>query len=172
MLVAGAVLSPGKRTITQALRVMGLADQPGFRRYHEALSRARWDSREVARRLLIHLLAALWPSGEVVSQPARTIASRCAIIRCGRNVGPSLGPFGRTILPLDQAPTLHRLRGHLLGDPIAIAITKMRKVELKRSASIRPFRSLPAASGRRSGSTLIASAFSCVTTSRGAVRLA
>jgi len=41
VLVAGAVLAPGKRTVTQALRVMGLADQPGFGRYHEALNRAR-----------------------------------------------------------------------------------------------------------------------------------
>ena len=76
VLVAGAVLSPGKRTITQALRVMGLADQPGFRRYHEALSRARWDSREVARRLLMHLLAVLWPSGEVVIAIDDTIERR------------------------------------------------------------------------------------------------
>jgi hypothetical protein len=66
VLVAGAVLAPGKRTVTQALRVMGLADQPGFGRYHEVLNRARWDAREVARRLLLHLLAVLWPSGEVV----------------------------------------------------------------------------------------------------------
>lgn len=29
VLVAGAVLSPGKRTVTQALRVMGLASSPG-----------------------------------------------------------------------------------------------------------------------------------------------
>ena len=28
VLVAGAVLAPGKRTVTQALRVMGLADKP------------------------------------------------------------------------------------------------------------------------------------------------
>jgi hypothetical protein len=66
VLVAGAVLAPGKRTVTQALRVMGLADQPGFGRYHEALNRARWDARDVARRLLLHLLAVLWPSGEVI----------------------------------------------------------------------------------------------------------
>jgi len=32
VLVAGAVLGPGKRTVTQALRVMGLADEPSFRR--------------------------------------------------------------------------------------------------------------------------------------------
>lgn len=66
VLVSGAVLAPGKRTVTQALRVMGLADQPGFGRYHEALDRARWDARDVARRLLLHLLAVLSPSGEVV----------------------------------------------------------------------------------------------------------
>ncbi len=76
VLVAGAVLSPGKRTVTQALRVMGLADQPGFRRYHEALSRARWDSREVARRLLRHLLAVLSPDGEVVIAIDDTIERR------------------------------------------------------------------------------------------------
>jgi hypothetical protein len=76
VLVAGAVLSPGKRTITQALRVMGLADEPGFRRYHEALSRARWDSRDVARRLLMHLLATLWPNGEVVIAIDDTIERR------------------------------------------------------------------------------------------------
>ena len=66
VLVGGAVLAPGKRTVTQALRVMGLADKPGFGRYHEVLHRARWDARDVAHRLLLHLLAVLSPSGEVV----------------------------------------------------------------------------------------------------------
>ena len=42
VLVAGAVLAPGKRTVTQALRVMGLGEAPQFRRYHEVLGRARW----------------------------------------------------------------------------------------------------------------------------------
>ena len=41
VLVAGAVLAPGKRTVSQALRVMGLAAKPGFARYHEVLSRGR-----------------------------------------------------------------------------------------------------------------------------------
>jgi hypothetical protein len=41
VLVAGAVLSPGGRTVSQALRVMGLAGEPGFGRYHDVLSRAR-----------------------------------------------------------------------------------------------------------------------------------
>jgi hypothetical protein len=34
VLVGGAVLAPAKRTVTQARRVMGLADKPGFGRYH------------------------------------------------------------------------------------------------------------------------------------------
>ena len=41
VLVAGAVLAPGKRTVSQALRVMGLAARSGFSRYHEVLNRAR-----------------------------------------------------------------------------------------------------------------------------------
>ena len=49
VLVAGAVLAPGKRTVTQVLRVMGQADEPSFRRYHEVLSWARWDGQAVAR---------------------------------------------------------------------------------------------------------------------------
>src|SRR6195952_4632545 len=76
VLVAGAVLAPGKRTVTQALRVMGLADRPGFGRYHEVLNRARWDARDVARRLLLHLLAVLLPSGEVVIGIDDTIERR------------------------------------------------------------------------------------------------
>ena len=55
VLVAGAVLAPGKRTVTQLLRVMGLADEPSFRRYHEVLSRARWDTCAAARRLSLYI---------------------------------------------------------------------------------------------------------------------
>jgi hypothetical protein len=76
VLVAGAVLAPGKRTVTQVLRVMGLANRPGFGRYHEVLNRARWDARDVARRLLLHLLAVLLPNGEVVIGIDDTIERR------------------------------------------------------------------------------------------------
>ena len=72
VLVGGTVLAPGKRTVTQVLRVMGLADRPGFGRYHEVLNRARWD----ARRLLLHLLTVLSPSGEVVIGIDDTIERR------------------------------------------------------------------------------------------------
>jgi hypothetical protein len=55
---------------------MGLADKPGFGRYHEVLNRAGWDARDVARRLLLHLLAALSPSGEVVIGVDDTVERR------------------------------------------------------------------------------------------------
>jgi DDE superfamily endonuclease len=76
VLAAGAVLAPGKRTVTQALRVMGLADHVGFARYHEVLNRARWDARAVARQLLVHLLDKLLPSGPVVIGIDDTIERR------------------------------------------------------------------------------------------------
>ncbi len=41
VLVVGAVLALGKRIVTQALHVMGLAEQPGFGRYHAVLIRDR-----------------------------------------------------------------------------------------------------------------------------------
>ena len=76
VLVAGAVLAPGKRTVTQALRVMGLGEAPQFRRYHEVLGRARWDARAVARRLLLYVLDRLLPSGPVVIGIDDTIERR------------------------------------------------------------------------------------------------
>ena len=44
LLVVGALLSPGKRTVTAALRVLGLADDPKFGTFHRLLNRARWSS--------------------------------------------------------------------------------------------------------------------------------
>ncbi len=76
VLVTGTILAPGKRSVTQALRVMGLAERTGFGRYHEALNRARWDARDVSRRLLLHILAVLWPNGEVVIAIDDTIERR------------------------------------------------------------------------------------------------
>ena len=76
VLVASAVLAPGKRTVIQALRVMGLDDVPGFGRYHEVLNRARWDARALARRLLLHVVDRLSPTGPVVIGIDDTIERR------------------------------------------------------------------------------------------------
>jgi DDE superfamily endonuclease len=76
VLLAGAVLAPGQRTVSAALGVMGLADRPGFGRYHEVLSKARWDGRALARTLLRLLLDRLLPEGEVVIVPDDSIERR------------------------------------------------------------------------------------------------
>ncbi len=76
VLVAGAVLAPGKRTVSQALRVMGLAAEPGFARYHEVPNRARWNGRSVARRLLAQVLGTFLSAGEVVIGIDDTIERR------------------------------------------------------------------------------------------------
>ena len=38
VLIAGAILAPGKRTVTSALRVMGLSDDKHFQNYHRVLN--------------------------------------------------------------------------------------------------------------------------------------
>ena len=56
LLLVGAVLSTGQRTVAAALRVMGRSDRDDYARYHEVLNRAVWSPREVARILLLLLL--------------------------------------------------------------------------------------------------------------------
>ena len=76
VLVAGALLVPGRRTVAAALRVMGLAQAPGFAVYHRVLSTGRWSSRAVAHRLLLLLVAAFVPNGPVVIGIDDTIERR------------------------------------------------------------------------------------------------
>src|SRR3954454_9888073 len=76
VLVAGVVLAPGRRTVTGALRVMGLDQGAGFAVYHRVLSLGRWSSRAIAHRLLLLLVAALVPQGPVVIGLDDTIERR------------------------------------------------------------------------------------------------
>jgi hypothetical protein len=76
VLVTGMVLAPGKRTVSAALRIMGLGTSPGFARYHHVLSRARWDSRAIARKLLTLILDTLLREGPVVIGIDDTIERR------------------------------------------------------------------------------------------------
>jgi hypothetical protein len=67
VLVAGAILAPGKRTVASALRAMGLDQQKRFHRYHRVLNRAGWSSRKVSRVLLGLLVEAfVVPEGSPV----------------------------------------------------------------------------------------------------------
>src|SRR6188508_3469312 len=56
VLVIGAILTPGQRTVAAVLRVMGLGDERQYQNYHRVLNRARWSSRELSRRLLVVLV--------------------------------------------------------------------------------------------------------------------
>ena len=76
VLVAGTLLAPGKRTVTAALRVMGLAQAPRFERYHRVLNRARWSSLAVSRVLLSLLVAAFAPTGPLLLGIDETIERR------------------------------------------------------------------------------------------------
>lgn len=59
ILVVGALLAPGKRTVTAALRAVGLAEEPDFAKYHQVLNRAVWSSRQVSQVLLTLMLRVL-----------------------------------------------------------------------------------------------------------------
>jgi hypothetical protein len=49
VLLLGAILTPRGRTVTAALRVMGLAAERRFTNYHRVLSRAAWSARQGSR---------------------------------------------------------------------------------------------------------------------------
>jgi hypothetical protein len=76
VLVAGTVLSPGRRTVTAALRIMGLEQAPDFALYHRVLSTARGSARQLARRVLLHLIACFVPEGPIVIGVDDTIERR------------------------------------------------------------------------------------------------
>ena len=64
VLIAGAILTPGKRTVSSALRAMALDQSKTFHRYHRVLSRAKWSGMEASRILLDSLVEAFVPEGD------------------------------------------------------------------------------------------------------------
>jgi len=63
VLLIGAILAPGERTVTAVLRVMGLQNEKQFQNYHRVLNRAKWSSRELSR-VLVCLLVHLFVSAD------------------------------------------------------------------------------------------------------------
>jgi DDE superfamily endonuclease len=64
VLLAGTILAPGKRTVSSALRAMGLGQQKCFHRYHRVLSHASWSSVKVSRILLRSVVEVFVPEGD------------------------------------------------------------------------------------------------------------
>ncbi|MCW5967544.1 MAG: transposase [Blastocatellales bacterium] len=73
-LLVGAILAPGKRTVTSCLRVMGLSDERRYEKYHRVRDRGRWSALAASRILLRLLLTA--PSGEILIGMDDTIERR------------------------------------------------------------------------------------------------
>ena len=64
VLLVGAILTPGKRVVTEALRVMGLSESQQFAQYHQVLNRAVWSPLELAQALLKVLVKTFTQAGE------------------------------------------------------------------------------------------------------------
>src|ERR671932_1547691 len=77
VLVMGAILVPGRRTVASALRVRGLGQPRHFTNYHRVLNRNTWSAHALSRRLLVRLVDAFVPDGEpVVIGPDDSIERR------------------------------------------------------------------------------------------------
>jgi hypothetical protein len=76
VLLVGAILAPGGRTVGSALRAMGLDQYKRFHRYHRVLSRARWSSLEASRILLGPLLEAFVGEGPLILGIDETLERR------------------------------------------------------------------------------------------------
>jgi len=76
ILLMGAILAPGQRTVTAVLRIMGLSAEKRFQNFHRVLNRAVWSSREASRLLLGMLVAAFAMFGPIVFGLDDTIERR------------------------------------------------------------------------------------------------
>ena len=76
VLVAGAILATGKRTVSAVLRVMGLSEERNYPKYHQVLSRAVWSGLEVSGILLRLLLKSFAVGGALVFGIDETIERR------------------------------------------------------------------------------------------------
>jgi hypothetical protein len=75
-LLVGAILAPGVRTVASVLRILGLARERCFCRYHRVLSRAVWSPHAASRVLLGLLVRAFVPTGPVLVGLDDTIERR------------------------------------------------------------------------------------------------
>ncbi len=82
VLVVGAILAPGKRTVTSALRVLGLALEQHFTNYHRVLNRAQWSALPAGKILLGVIVMVLVPPGAAIVLGADDTVER----RSGRQI--------------------------------------------------------------------------------------
>ena len=76
VLLIGAILAPGRRTVTSLLRITGRSRERHFVNFHRILSRAIWCPRTGGRILLGMLITAFAPNGPVVLALDDTVERR------------------------------------------------------------------------------------------------
>jgi len=76
ILLVGAILAPGKRTVTAILRIMGLSQERHFQNYHRVLNRAVWSNLRLSLVLLRLLINTFLPVGPIVIGIDETIERR------------------------------------------------------------------------------------------------
>ena len=76
VLLTGAILARGQRTVTALLRVMGLGDEKHFVNYHRVLQRAVWSSLAVSHTLLLLLVQTFALTGPLLIGGDDTIERR------------------------------------------------------------------------------------------------
>ena len=76
VLLAGAILAPGKRMVTAILHIMGHSTSSDLQTYHRVLNRAVWSPLTASRLLLRFIVAVLLPHGIVVLGLDETIERR------------------------------------------------------------------------------------------------
>jgi hypothetical protein len=76
VLVIGAILAPGKRTVPSALTVVGLSQEKQYQRYHRVLNRAKWSGLQASKILLGLLVAVFARDGVIVLGADETLERR------------------------------------------------------------------------------------------------
>ena len=76
VLLLGAILAPGRRTVSSVLCIVGLRGERNFQNYHRVLNRARWSSRAASRILVGLLVRSFAPSGPLLVGLDDTIERR------------------------------------------------------------------------------------------------
>jgi hypothetical protein len=76
LMLLGAILAPGQRTVTAVLRILGLEANPHFQNFHRVLNRAGWSNLAVSELLLAWLVRVFVPSGPIVLGLDDTIERR------------------------------------------------------------------------------------------------
>jgi len=93
VLITGAILSPGRRTVAAVLRVTGLDQDPCFTNYHRVLNRNCWSSLRLARclcRLLVSTFVPELSRQNSGTEPSFSCASAGAMANVATRVATTL----------------------------------------------------------------------------------